>query len=114
MSTTVTTSVLSSQTGAAPTFQAAATSNVCECPSVGQKNVMVIFRNTNAATRVITVVFPGNTSYGSANPDPTVTIAATTGENWFPVDPAQLNTSGQAEFQVDNIAGVTVACVKIG
>lgn len=101
--------------GTPPTFVAATASDTAV---VGNGlNTFVVYKNTSATPCSVTVVAPGNTSYGQANPDPLLTLPITTGELWIPMrkayDPgdgtgrATLTTSAQA-------AGITVAVVQLG
>lgn len=102
--------------GTAPTFGAAAASDTA---AVGTgSNTFVVYRNTDSNAKVVTVVVPGNTEYGAANPDPAINLAANTGEVWIPLrkiyaDEATarvtLNLTGTG-----GATGVTVAVVKLG
>ncbi|KPI09932.1 hypothetical protein OV450_3423 [Actinobacteria bacterium OV450] len=103
---------LSYTTGAGPTFGAAATANDCEAPSrPGQ--MYVHFKNTNAATRTVTVTVPGDNAYGAANPDPSYTLAADTGELLIPLHPSYMNSSGRVDIALSAATNVTVAVVKL-
>lgn len=100
--------------GTAPTFGAAASSDTAE---VGNGvNTFAVYKNTNGAVRNLTVVVPGNTSYGSANPDPVIQIAATTGEIWVPLrkEYDAGDGTGRCTLTLDATAGVTVAIVRMG
>jgi len=111
--TALATAVLNKTTGAVPALVAASTSDTCE-GTTATGRIFVVYRNTNAATRTVTAVVPGNETYGPAKPDPTYTLGATTGELWIPVDPAFVDpTTGQCTFTLDASAGVTVVPVKI-
>jgi len=76
--------------------------------------VMLVYKNTNAATRDIVVVVPG-TTFGQANPDVTNTIAATTGEEYIgPMVGALADpTTGLITVTTSAQAGLTVAAVRI-
>lgn len=101
--------------GTAPTFAAAAaTSNTVE---IGNGyNTFYVVKNTNGATRTVTITAPGNNDYGQPNPDPVLTVAATTGELWIPLrkayDPA--DGTGRATIVLEATAGVTHAVVRLG
>lgn len=71
-------------------------------------------KNTNAATRTATVVVPG-TTYGQANPDVAVTVAATTGDVMIgPLTPALADPStGLITLTTSAQTGVTAAIVRI-
>lgn len=49
------------------------------------RNTFLVYRNTGATPLVLTIVVPGTNVYGSANPDPTITVPITTGEKWIPL-----------------------------
>lgn len=97
-------------TGPTITFGAAAASDTV----VPDDRLMLVYKNTNAATRDITVVVPG-TRFGQANPDVVVTIAATTGEEYIgPItrdlaDPV----TGLVTVTTSAQTNVTVAAVRI-
>lgn len=98
--------------GTAPTFGAAGATDTAD---VGNgRNVFVVYKNTNAATRTVTITVPGNTSYGQPTPDPVINLAATTGEVWIPLrseyrDP----TTGLASLITSAQLNVTVALVRM-
>ena len=72
------------------------------------------YKNTNAATRDITVVVPG-TYYAQNLPDVVVTIAATTGEELIgPIDRRLADpTTGLVTITTSAQTNLTVAAVKI-
>jgi hypothetical protein len=45
-------------------------------------------KNAGGSSDTATVVIPGNDQFGSAIPDPTHTVAATTGDKMIPLSPA--------------------------
>lgn len=109
--------------GTAPTLDgAASTSDTAE---VGNgRNHVAIYTNGDAASHVVKVVAPGNTSYGQANPDPSYTVAAGASV-WIPLrkeyaDPATAGV-GRCTIQVfaadgttADATGVDVAIVQVG
>lgn len=99
--------------GTAPTFGAAALSDTAEIGNGG--NTFVVYKNTNASGRTVTITAPGNTDYGEPNPDPALSLAATTGELWIPMrkdyDPG--DGTGRATITVDDATDVTVAVVRM-
>ena len=100
--------------GTAPTFGAAASSDTAE---VGNGvNTFVVYKNTNASTRTVTVTVPGNLSYGQASPDPTFTLGATTGELWIPLrkEYDAGDGSGRCTITLSATTNVTVAVVRMG
>jgi hypothetical protein len=95
--------------GTAPTFAAAAANDTAQ---VGD-GYKIIAKNTNAATRTLTIAVPGNLVTGDAYPDKVYTLAALTGEVWIPLlreyaDPAD----GLAHLTWSATADVTRAVVK--
>lgn len=99
-------------TGLAPTFGSANLSDTI----VPDERVILIYRNTDAATRTISVVTPTKLDqFGQALPDVTVTIAATTGEEVIgPIDQSFTDpATGLATITVSATAGMTVAAVRI-
>lgn len=99
--------------GTKPTLVAASASDTAE---VGNgHNTFLVYKNTNAATATVTVVVPGNTSYGQANPDPSFTVAALTGENWIPLRKEFDAGDGSGRVTVTatgTITNLTVAVVQ--
>lgn len=96
--------------GTAPTLAAAAASDTA---AVGT-GLFLIVKNTNAATRTVTIVVPGILTTGDAYPDKAYTIAADTGELWIPLldiyrDPAD----NLAHITWSATTGVTRAVVRI-
>lgn len=98
-------------TGATITLGAAAASDTV----VPSDRTFLLYRNTNAATRDIAVVVPG-AYYGQNLTDVTVTIGATTGEEFIgPIDSKLADpVTGLVTVTVSPaIAGVTVAAVRV-
>lgn len=103
--------------GTAPTFGAAAASDTAEVGS--GVNSFAIYRNTNAASRTVTVTVPGNLSYGQATPNPAFTLAAgdvTPTEKWIPLRKEYdvSDGTGRCAITTSAQAGVTVAIVRMG
>lgn len=95
--------------GTAPTFAAAAANDTARCGE-GYK---LIAKNTNAATRTITIAVPGNLPTGDAYPDKVYTLAALTGEQWIPLLREYADTTdGLAHITWSATADVTRAVVK--
>lgn len=103
---------MSYTTAALPSFVAAAASDTFATPGDAGRQ-FVVYRNTNAATRTITVVVAGTNAYGAANPDPAYTLGATTGELWIPISPAEGDTSGVVTITTSAQTNVTVAYVRV-
>ena len=95
--------------GTAPTFAAAASGDTAKCGS----GYWLIAKNTDVASRTITVTVPGNLATGDAYPDKVYTLAANTGEQWIPLLREYADaTDGEAHLTYSATAGVTRAVVK--
>ncbi|MGW0939109.1 hypothetical protein [Streptomyces sp. NPDC002666] len=103
--------------GTAPTFGAASASDTAE---VGNGyNTFAVYRNSGATPATVTVVAPGNTSYGEPNPDPDFTLADGSGtptEVWVPLrkEYDSGDGNGRATITVSPATDVTVAIVRVG
>ncbi len=104
--------------GLAPTYASAALTDEFVNPT--DESVMLHYKNTNAATRTLTIV-KGKSSvnvggYGSiALSDQTVTLAANTGDHMVGPFPAALwnDANGKVQMTLSAIAGVTVAAIRV-
>lgn len=99
--------------GTAPTFSAPTTSDTARYGN--GLNTFLVYKNTDSSTHTVTIVVPGNNSYGQPNPDPTYTVAATTGQVWIPLrrDYDDGNSTASATVTLDAVTGVTVALVRL-
>jgi hypothetical protein len=97
-------------TGATITLSTPTTSDTV----IPNDRLFLWYKNTNAATRDITVVVPG-TYYAQNLTDVVVTIAATTGEELIgPIDRRLADpTTGLVTVTITATAGVTCAAVLI-
>ena len=113
MAALTTQNVLDAGTG--PTFVNAALTDTAE---IGNgHNTFVVYRNTDASGKTVTVTAPGNTDYGVGMPENgPLTLAATTGELWIPMrkdyDPG--DGTNRATLTLSNITNVKVAVVRMG
>lgn len=105
--------------GTKPTFGAAALSDTAEVGNGG--NTFVVYKNTDSNAKTVTITVPGTTTYGQANPDPALTLAATTGELWIPLRKEYADAAvagvGRCTLTVSGtggVTGVTVAVVQVG
>jgi len=97
--------------GTKPTLVAASTSDTA---SVGNGlNTFLVYKNTNASTRPVTLVVNGNTEYGEPLPDKVITVAATTGENWIPLRKIYGGDTGSVTITTPDASGLTVALVRL-
>ena len=102
--------------GTAPTFGAAASGG--DTAEVGNGvNTVLVVKNAHATNpRTVTIVAPGNNSYGQANPDPAIVVAAL-GERWIPLRKEFDAADGTGRCSVtysDSAADLTVAVVRLG
>lgn len=77
--------------------------------------VLLYFRNTNAAPRVVTVNSVRPCDQG-VDHNETITVAATTGDELAgPYDPARFTdpATGMLAWTYDAVTNLTVACVRI-
>lgn len=98
--------------GTAPAFVQAAASDTAE---VGNgRNTFVVYRNTNASPRTVTITLPtGNTPYTEATPATvTFALAATTGERWIPLHPDYAGSDGRVTLALSDTTNVSVAVVR--
>lgn len=80
---------------------------------VAEDTVFLEVKNTNAATRDVTLVDPGLTDIGLANPDTTVTVPATTGDVAIPVYPQYINNdTGVVNITYSAVTNLTVRVVR--
>lgn len=95
--------------GTAPTFGAAAASDTAE---VG-KGKFIVYKNTNASTRTISINVPSNrTPYTQVDDDVEYTLGATNGELWIPLHSDYDEGSGRTTISVTPaVTDVTVAVV---
>jgi len=105
--------------GTAPAFGAASASDTAEVGS--GRNTFAVYRNTGAAAVTVTVVAPGNTSYGEPMPDPEYALAdgsTTPTEVWIPLRKEYVDRAtagaGRCTIIVDTPADVDVAIVRVG
>jgi hypothetical protein len=102
--------------GTKPNF-ALQTATVADTAEIGSgHDTVVVYKNTDANIKTITITVPGNTDYGQANPDPALSLAASTGELWIPMRKDYNNGTGRADLAVSGtggVTGVTVAVVRI-
>lgn len=106
--------------GTAPTLVAAAVSDTAE---VGNgTNTFLVYKNVSANVKTVTITVPGNTSYGSATPDPAFTLAdgsVTPTWRWIPLrkEYDAGDGTGRCTATVSgtgDATDVTVAVVRMG
>lgn len=62
-----------------PSFSAVSASDTV----IPLDDMFYVVRNAGGSADTVTIVIPGNDAFGSAIPDPTITVPATTGERWI-------------------------------
>lgn len=102
--------------GTPPTFGAAGASDTAEVGNGG--NTFLVVKNGSAGSVNVTIVVPGNTTYGQANPDPVIAVAAGA-EKWIPLrkEYADAAVAGVGRCTVTTSAqdpALTVAVVRVG
>lgn len=101
--------------GTAPTFGAAAASDTVSMSAAGQgSRTFVVYKNTNAASRTISVKIPTGHSPYTESTQGTVdyTLAANTGELWIPIHSDYIETDGLVTITTSAQTNVTVAAVR--
>lgn len=95
--------------GTAPTFSAPNTVDTI----IPDDRGFIVFKNTNAATRTVTVAAPNSVDIApSVMPDWVWTLAATTGEIWVPCLPIYADSTGIITLTLSATANVTSAAVR--
>lgn len=108
----LTAQVMTATTGLVPSYAAVAASDTF----VAGPGRYLHLKNTNAATRTVTVTTESTAAGGAAVADWSGTIGATTGELLFPVTVPQFlhnATTGVGTVTCSATAGVTIALIEI-
>jgi hypothetical protein len=66
-----------------PTYSAVSASDTV----VPLEDMFYVVKNAGGSSDTVTIVIPGNDQFGSAIPDPSVSVPATTGERWLLITP---------------------------
>lgn len=70
-------------------------------------------KNASGTIDTVTVVIPGNDQFGSAIPDPTVSVPITTGDRMIPISPAMADpATGLITVTHSQTTSVTCALVR--
>lgn len=104
--------LLSTQTivdaGTQPTLGAASTSDTVTYTA----NTFLVYANASGSSEDITVVAPGNTDYGVAMPDNTISLA-NGAQAWIPLRKAYMvDSTGLITVTMASATGITVAAVR--
>lgn len=100
--------------GTKPTFQNSSASDTADYGN--GKNTFLVYKNTGGSNSVLTFVVPGNNAYGVANPDPVITVLATSGEMWIPLYSSMDDGNGTSTVTVTGTntgATLQVALVRV-
>jgi hypothetical protein len=94
-----------------PTYGAVAASDTI---ANADDRTFLIVKNASGTSDTVTLVIPGNDVFGSAIPDPTVSVPITTGERWIPITPAMADpATGLVTVTHSQTASVTCALVRV-
>lgn len=104
------TTQLITNAGTPPTPVAAAASDTAE---IGTGSDTWAEYTVGGTATTITVIAPGNNSYGQANPDPTFTSISNTTRR-IPLRKEYDDGTGRATITTSQQTGVTVAIVRVG
>lgn len=104
-----------SNAGTAPTFGAVAASDTAQ---VGNgANTFYVVKNASGGSVNVTVVVPGNTSYGQAAPDVVIAVGAGA-EKWIPLRKEYADAAvagvGRCTITTSAQTSVTAAVVQVG
>lgn len=97
--------------GTKPTFGAASASDTA--PIGNGHNIFAVYRNTDSSSKTVGIAFTGVTNYGQPLPQPSLTLAGTTGELWIPLRKDYDNGAGTCTLTTSAQTGVTVAIVQV-
>lgn len=93
-----------------PTYGAVAASDTI---ANADDRMFLIVKNASGTADNVTIVIPGNDQFGSAIPDPVVTVPITTGERWIPLRYAMADpATGLITVTHSQTASVTCALVR--
>jgi hypothetical protein len=95
--------------GTAPTFAPAAAGDTA---SVSDRHFLVV-KNAAGASMTVTLAVPGKTVNSVDTPDTVITVPATNGEVWIPLDSYYADpVDGKAHITWSSLTSVTRAVVK--
>lgn len=78
----------------------------------GARGVLRV-KNGGGSPITATVVVPGNTAYGQAQPDIALSVAAGTEGNFGPFDSGMVDGNGNVSVTYSGVTSVTVAYVEV-
>lgn len=92
-----------------PTYGAVAASDTILAPD---DRTFLIVKNGSGTIDTVTIVIPGNDEFGSAIPDPAITVPITTGERWIPIT-AHMADPATSLVTVTHSQTTTVTCALV-
>jgi hypothetical protein len=95
--------------GTTPTYGAVSASDTILAPD---DRTFLIVKNGGGSPDTVTIVIPGNDQFGSAIPDPTVSVPATTGERWIRLT-SQMIDPATSLVTVTHSFTTTVTCALV-
>jgi hypothetical protein len=96
--------------GTTPTYGAVSASDTIQ--NVDDRMFLIV-KNASGTADTVTIVIPGNDQFGSAVPDPTVTVPITTGERWILLTSAMADpATGLVTVTHSQTTSVTCALVR--
>jgi hypothetical protein len=93
---------------------AAGGGDTAEC---GEDTFLVVKNASGGAITVTVEAYPDTSDWGTAIPNLTVSVPATTGERWIgPLSPRLFAnpTTGRAAVSYSGVTSLTVGCFKVG
>jgi hypothetical protein len=75
--------------------------------------MFLIVKNAGGTPDTVTIVIPGNDQFGSAIPDPAITVPITTGERWIPLRAAMADPTTGAHHGHPLVQTTSVTCALV-
>lgn len=101
--------------GTKPVFQNSSASDTVTYDT--GHNTFLVYKNTGGSPCSVVIVVPGNNAYGQPNPDPSITVPATTGEVWIPIRNSEDDGNGTSTVTLTVASGsgatLQVAAVRV-
>lgn len=96
--------------GITPSYSAVAASDTI---AITDDRTFLQVKNASGTIDTVTIVIPGNDQFGSAIPDPTVSVAITTGDKMIALSPAMADpATGLITVTHSQTTSVTCALVR--
>jgi len=98
-----------SQPSLTPSYGAVSASDTISSPD---DRMFLHVKNAGGSPDTVTIVIPGNDQFGSAIPDPTVSVPATTGDRMIPIRAAMMDPATSL-VTVTHSFTTTVTCALV-